>query len=158
VDAVGLGLLITVALWWTYFDRFAHVAEERLREHDDPVLAAADAYSYLHLLLVAGIIVYAVGVTIAAHDVAEPLPDAPRLAFCGGVALYLVGHIAFALRMVGALGVEKLVVAALLLALYAVSGGLAAWALAGVVTAMLVALCAVETARGRREPTRPVPS
>src|SRR4051812_41015985 len=64
VAAVALGLTITVALWWIYFDRFAATAERRLREHDDPVLAAADAYSYLHLLLVAGIIVFAVGVKL----------------------------------------------------------------------------------------------
>jgi low temperature requirement protein LtrA len=61
VSAVALSLLITIGLWWTYFDRFAATAEERLRTYDDPVLTAADAYSYLHLLLVAGIIVFAVG-------------------------------------------------------------------------------------------------
>src|SRR5439155_13131030 len=37
---------ITLELWWTYFDSSAASAEERLRSHDDPVLAAADAYSY----------------------------------------------------------------------------------------------------------------
>jgi low temperature requirement protein LtrA len=156
VAAVGLGLLITVALWWTYFDRFAAVAEERLRGHDDPVLAAADAYSYLHLVLVAGIIVFAVGVKLAVHDVGAPLADAPRLALCGGVALYLVGHVAFGMRMVGAIGREKLIVAAALLALYAVSGGMAAWALAGTVTALLVAMCAVETVGARRLAPRAV--
>src|SRR3954451_3382556 len=67
--AVALGLLITVGLWWTYFDRFAATAEERLRVHPDPVLAAADSYSYLHLPIVAGIIVFAVGVKLAVHDV-----------------------------------------------------------------------------------------
>jgi len=56
VAAVSLALLITIGLWWTYFDRFAAVAEERLRGHTDPVIAAADAYSYVHLVLVAGII------------------------------------------------------------------------------------------------------
>jgi low temperature requirement protein LtrA len=49
VAAVGLGLLIAVGLWWTYFDRFADVAREHLQAHRDPVLAAADGYSYLHL-------------------------------------------------------------------------------------------------------------
>ncbi|MGH2881899.1 MAG: low temperature requirement protein A, partial [Solirubrobacteraceae bacterium] len=47
VVAAALGLLITVAMWWTYFEGFAEAAAERLRRHDDPVLAAADAYSYL---------------------------------------------------------------------------------------------------------------
>ena len=53
---MALGLLITVAMWWTYFEGFAEAAAERLRGHEDPVLAAADAYSYLHLVIVAGII------------------------------------------------------------------------------------------------------
>jgi low temperature requirement protein LtrA len=145
VAAVGLGLLITVALWWTYFDRFATVAEERLRTHHDPVLAAADAYSYLHLVLVAGIIVFAVGVKLAVHDVGQPLDDPTRLALCGGVALYLVGHVAFRLRIAGSVGVEKLVAAAALLVLYAVGGDLAAWALAGTVAVVLTAMCAYES-------------
>jgi low temperature requirement protein LtrA len=50
IAGVSLALLITVGLWWTYFDRFAATAEERLRSHEDPVLAASDAYSYLHLV------------------------------------------------------------------------------------------------------------
>src|SRR4029079_9890311 len=117
VAGVTLGLLITVALWWTYFDRFATVAEERLRTHHDPVLAAADAYSYLHLVLVAGIIVFAVGVKLAVHDVGALLAAAQRLALCGGVALYLFAHVACRLRMVGSVGWEKLVTAAALLVL-----------------------------------------
>ena len=147
VVAVALGLLITVGLWWTYFDRSAALAEERLRVHEDPVLAAADSYSYLHLVLVAGIIVFAVGAKLAIGDVGEPLGDAARLALCGGVALYLVGHVAFGMRMVGELRPEKLVVAAALLALYGLSGGLPAWAVAGAVTALLAGLCALETQR-----------
>jgi low temperature requirement protein LtrA len=155
VAGVGLGLLITVGLWWTYFDRFASVAEERLRTHDDPVLAAADAYSYLHLVLVAGIIVFAVGVKLAVHDVGAPLEDPVRLALCGGVALYLVGHVAFRLRIAGSVGVEKLVAAAALLVLYEVGGDLAAWALAGAVVLVLGAMCAVETVAAQRaEPRR----
>ncbi len=155
VAGVTLGLLITVALWWTYFDRFATVAEDRLRAHDDPVLAAADAYSYLHLVIVAGIIVFAVGVKLAVHDVGAPLDDATRLALCGGVALYLLGHVAFRLRIAGSVGIEKLVAAAALLVLYAVGADLAAWALAGAVTVVLAAMCASETVAARRaEPRR----
>jgi low temperature requirement protein LtrA len=155
VAGVTVGLLITIALWWTYFDRFAAVAEERLRTHPDPVLAAADAYSYLHLVLVAGIILFAVGVKLAIHDVGEPLDDATRLALCGGVALYLVGHVLFRLRIAGSLGVEKIVAAAALLALYAAGARLDAWVLAGAVTLVLGAMCAYESASARRaEPRR----
>jgi low temperature requirement protein LtrA len=51
--AAALGLLATIGLWWTYYDRFARTAEARLRDHDDAVLAAADGYSYLHIVIVA---------------------------------------------------------------------------------------------------------
>jgi low temperature requirement protein LtrA len=149
IAGVGLGLLITVALWWTYFDRFAAIAEGRLRTHHDPVLAAADAYSYLHLVLVAGIIVFAVGVKLAVHDLRQPLGDATRLALCGGVALYLVGHVAFGLRMVGMVGWEKLAAAAAVLVLYLAGGEMPGWTLAGAVTVLLGLMCAFETASAR---------
>ena len=154
VAAVSLGLLITVGLWWTYFDRFAQAAEQRLREHADPVLAAADAYSYMHLAIVAGIIIFAVGLGRMVHAVDKPLHDAARLALCGGVALYLVGHVAFRLRIAGVFGVEKTVVAVALLVLYALGSGVAAWALAGSVTILLAALCAIETTADRRHQAR----
>lgn len=142
---VALGALITVGLWWTYFDRLATAAEERLRGHADPVLAAADAYSYLHLLLVAGIIVFAVGAKAMVGASGEPLGDAARLALCGGLALYLAGHVAFRLRLLGSLSVAKLAVAAALLVLYLAGGSLAAWAVGAIAAALLAALCAAET-------------
>jgi low temperature requirement protein LtrA len=150
VAAVAFGLLITVALWWTYFDRFAATAEERLRVHEDPVLAAADAYSYLHLVLVAGIIIFAVGVKLAVEGVDAPLSDAARLALCGGVALYLAGHVAFAWRMGGGINYTRLGVAAALVVLFATGSGLDAWGLAAVMTGVMAALCALEAVRDRR--------
>ena len=101
ITAVTLALLITIGMWWTYFDRFAATAEERLRDHDDPVLAAADGYSYLHLLIVAGIITFAVGARVLVEALRCVDADAPRLALCGGVAPYLVGHVGFRWRLSG---------------------------------------------------------
>jgi low temperature requirement protein LtrA len=151
VVAVALGLLITVAMWWTYFEGLADDAAERLRRHEDPVLAAADAYSYLHLVIVAGIITFAVGVKVLTRDsVSSPLPDPARLALCGGVAMYLVGNAAFSLRLLGELEYEKLAVAAALLVLYAVTPGLPAWVAAGGVTALLGGLCVAEAEAVRR--------
>jgi low temperature requirement protein LtrA len=155
VAAVALGLLITVAMWWTYFEGFAEAAAERLRRHADPVLAAADGYSYLHLVIVAGIITFAVGVKILVRaSVGSALPDPARLALCGGVALYLAGNASFAWRMVGRLDYEKPTVAAGLLALYALGGSLAAWTVAGAVAVLLVALCAAEAESLRRVMSR----
>jgi low temperature requirement protein LtrA len=144
VGAITLGLLITIALWWIYFDRFAAAAEEKLRDHDEPVLAAADAYSYLHLPLVAGIIVFAVGAKVLIHDSGEPLADPARLALCGGVALYLVAHAAFQLRIAGERAWTKLATAVAVLGVYAATSDLAGWAVAAAISLLLAALCAVE--------------
>jgi low temperature requirement protein LtrA len=150
VAAVSLGLLTTVGMWWTYFEGFAATAEQRLREHDDPVLAAADGYSYLHLAIVAGIITFAVGVKLLVQgSVGAPLAQPARLALCGGVALYLAGHVAFRLRMAGSLEYSKLAVAAALLLLYALGGDLAGWTLAAAVTGLMAGLCVVESVAPR---------
>jgi low temperature requirement protein LtrA len=144
VSAVAFALLVTVAFWWIYFDRFAAAAEARLRTHADPVLAAADAYSYLHLLIVAGIIVFAVGVKAALAHVHEPLGTGPRLALFGGASLYLIGHMAFRERIAGAIRYPQLLAALALLILFATGGSVAAWDAVGLIALALAVLLAAE--------------
>jgi len=146
VAGITIALLITVGMWWTYFDRIAADAEEHLRRHDNPVLAAADGYSYIHLALVAGIIVFAVGVKVAIAHIGDPMSDAARLCLCGGVALYLLGHAAFRLRMTGSLEVAKLVAAGGMMIVFAVTGRAAAWVPALGVSVVLAALTIREAA------------
>jgi low temperature requirement protein LtrA len=145
VAGAALTLLVSVGLWCAYFVRVAQDAEEALRTHKVPVLAAADGYSYLHLLLVAGIIVFAVGAKDTVADAADPLSGAARLALCGGVALYLAGHVAFGLRMLGRVSVEQGLGAVACLVVFAVAGGLPAWGTAGLIAAVLALLAARET-------------
>lgn len=155
IAAVGFGLLATVGLWRTYFGDAAVDAEASLRrEEGDAVLAAADGYSYLHLPLVAGIVVFAVGVRIAVEAQTEPLAEAARLALCGGLALYLVAHAAFRLRMVRQLKASELATAAALLALFAVGGEVAAWLLVAIAAALVLGLCVVEALQARSGPAR----
>ena len=148
VVAVALGVLVTVGMWWAYFGRSAAAGEERLRAHEDPVLAAADAYSYMHLLLVAGIIAFAAGARTLARHPHAALPSGPRLALCGGVALYLLGLAAFRRRLSGAWGVWRLGAAAALLVVFAATSTLPAWAVATIAVAVLGALCATEALDG----------
>lgn len=150
IAAVGFGLLATVGLWRTYFGELAVDAEARLRDESDAVLAAADGYSYLHLPIVAGIVVFAVGVRLAVEAPADPLAAAARLALCAGVALYLLGHAAFRLRMTHRVNPAELATAAALLALFAVGGSAVAWLLVAIVAALLAALCVVEAAQARQ--------
>jgi low temperature requirement protein LtrA len=145
VAAVALALMIVVGLWWTYFDRFAHDAEERLRSHENPVLAAADGYSYIHLLLVAGVVLFAVGAKAAIAHVDEPLSDAARLCLCGGIALYLSGHAAFRMRMTRVLDTRKLLASAAGVAIFLLTASADAWVPALAMTLVLGALTFRET-------------
>ncbi len=151
VANAALALLIAVGMWWTYFDSVAADAQERLRVHEDPVLAAADGYSYLHLVIVAGVIIFAGGIRMVVHHrLAPPMPDAGRLAFCGGVALYLLGVSAFRLRMLRRFSGGRVAVAIALIGWFAVSGGVPAWVTTAVVTVLVVGLCALESMSERR--------
>jgi len=146
---VTLALLVTIGLWWAYFDRVAGEAEDKLAAHEEPVLAAADAYSYLHLLLVSGIIVSAIGLKAAVGHSAESLSEGTRLALCGGVALYLGGHIAFGLRLVGELSVAKAVAAGACMTIFIVAGESPAWATVGTLAGVLALLVVSEHRRAQ---------
>jgi low temperature requirement protein LtrA len=113
------------------------------------VLAAADAYSYLHLILVAGIIVFAVGVKVAVAHPDDPLPEGARLALCGGVAGYLAGLVAFRLRLLGGIDWNQLAGAAGAIAVFAVAGGAHAWVTAAILAVLLTALVAHELITSR---------
>jgi low temperature requirement protein LtrA len=151
VATATLGLLIALGMWWTYFDSVAGAAKERLRSHGDPVLAAADSYSYLHLVIVAGVIIYAAGIRMVVHDpLGSPMPAAGRLAFCGGVATYLVGVAAFRLRMLTQFSRGRVGVAGALLVLFVATGRTPAWTVGAGVTALVVGLGLLESLGQRR--------
>ena len=72
IGAALLGLVVAFALWWAYFDVVAIVSERHFRESrgDDRLRLARDSYSYLHLPMIAGIVLVALGVkkTLALSD------------------------------------------------------------------------------------------
>jgi len=150
VAVVTLGLALTIALWWTYFGGFGATAAEHLRASEEPVLAASDAYSYIHIALVAGIIVFAVGMRHAVQDVDSTLTDGARLALCGGLAAYLLGYVAFQARLAGSISYEKLACAALLILIFAVGSGLRAWEAVLACGGALALLCGAEALGARR--------
>jgi low temperature requirement protein LtrA len=117
--AAAGGILLTCAMWWAYFDVVAVVAGRRLarakvgREQNE---MARDSYSYLHFLMVAGIVLVALGLKKTIGDVDHPLKEVPAFALLGGVALYLLGHVAFRYRHIHTINRHRLALALLLLA------------------------------------------
>jgi low temperature requirement protein LtrA len=97
--------------------------------------------------MVAGIILFAMGVKKTLADMGEPLATVPAVALCGGVALYLVAHILFRLRNVRTLNRQRLVAAALLLVFLPVAVVIPALATLAAVAALCVGLIAYEAIR-----------
>jgi low temperature requirement protein LtrA len=105
-----LGVLIAATLWWTYFG-LTTGAVRRLAQAwgTERANLARDAYSYLHLLPVAGTIAFAVGARASIDRFDGPLPPVPALALTGGVALFYLGDVAYRWRDHHQLTVDRLI-------------------------------------------------
>ena len=82
--AAALGMVIAACFWWAYFDVVAVVAERRFKAapRAEQNRIARDSYSYLHLPMIAGIVLVALGVKKTLGDVGEPLKTIPAVALC----------------------------------------------------------------------------
>jgi low temperature requirement protein LtrA len=151
VAAAALGLIVACALWWSYFDWVALDAESRLRraEGDDRAKMARDSYSYLHLPMIAGIVLLALGVKKTVGDVGEPLKTAPAVALLGGIALYYAGHVGFRFRNTHTLYRGRLVGIAVAVALIPVATEVDALVAMGLAAALTSAVIAYEVVRYR---------
>jgi low temperature requirement protein LtrA len=150
VVAACLGIAVAAALWWLYFDVVALVAERRLsnaapgRERNT---IARDSFSYLHFPMVAGIVLVALGLKKTLEHVEDPLKLVPAAALLGGIAVYLVAHVFFRYRNVHRLSWQRLLVAAVLVALLPAAVELAALITLAIAAAALAALIAYEARR-----------
>jgi low temperature requirement protein LtrA len=154
ITAALLGVAVASALWWAYFDVVAKVAERRLRTApaSEQVRIARDSYTYLHLPMVAGIVIFAVGVKKTMGHVGDELDSVPAVALCGGVALYFLALSTFKRRNIGSFNWPRLVAAASLVALAPVATAvpaLLALALVALVSCGLVAYEYVSYAEAR---------
>lgn len=80
----------SILMWWIYFDTGAERAAHRIVHADDPGRQARSAYTYVHIVIVAGIIVCAVADEIVLMH-PDHASDASFLAILGGPACYLLG-------------------------------------------------------------------
>ncbi len=145
-----LGIAVAAALWWMYFDVVAIVAERRLAgaaEGKEQNEIARDSYSYLHLPMVAGIVLIALGLKKSLGDVGEPLKLVPATALMGGGALYLLAHVAFRLRNVRSLSTRRLACAVVLVVLIPLTVRIPALATVGLLAALLVGVIVYEAIR-----------
>ena len=144
--AAVLGIAVVAALWWAYFDFVALLAARKLVEAAGVARAvlARDAYSYLHLPMVAGIVLFALGLKKALADVDDPLKTVPAVGLCGGVALYLLAHVVFRLRVLGGISRGRSIAVIALVGLLPAVAEIRAVAAVGLVAAVSAALIAYE--------------
>jgi low temperature requirement protein LtrA len=113
-------------------------------------MLALDAYSYIHLAMVGGIVFIALGVRQTIADVEHPLSVIPAAAICGGVAVYLLGLFAFRLRVTGTVLAARLVAAALACAATPIALMVPSIVTVAIVSSVLIGLVAYETLRPDR--------
>ena len=155
LSAAVLGIVAIAALWWAYFDVMAVLAQRQLSETSGATLArlARDYYSYLHLPMIAGIVLFALGLKETIEQVDEPLATIPAVALCGGLSLYFLTHVALRVRLVhfirrttterpGWIGPGRLVTGIAMLALIPAALALPALASLALVTGVCCALIA----------------
>jgi low temperature requirement protein LtrA len=132
-------------MWWIYFNVGAERASRHIAGSSDPGRVARHAYTYLHLPLVAGIIVTAVGDDLVlAHPTGHT--DAKIAAvLLGAPALYLVGNLLFKRATAASPAFSHMVGLGLLAALVPISVMLEPVALSAATTAVLVLVAAWET-------------
>jgi low temperature requirement protein LtrA len=157
--AFACAFLGAATLWWLYFNYVARIAERRLELSDNRTQLARDGYTYLHVVMIAGVIVSAVGDELVIAHPSEHLHGPEAAAVVAGPAIYLVAHALFRLRMAGSISTKRLSGAAGCVVAGLVLGTrVPALVLAAVVLAVLAGVIAAEHGSGRRREARGEPS
>jgi low temperature requirement protein LtrA len=136
IGAAVLGFVVAAAFWLAYFDFFTIRAQQLLDDRSgvQQLVLARDTYTYLHLPMVVGIVLFAFAVKTTLGDVHAELSIVPALALCGGPALFLLAFVALRFRVSGTVRGGRLVAAVVCAALV-----LAALAMQAIVALALVA-------------------
>jgi low temperature requirement protein LtrA len=142
ITAAVLGVAAAAAFWWAYFDFFAIRGQQELTRRRGAARAslARDAYSYLHLPLVAGIVLFALGMKKTLEHVGDELELIPALGLYGGSALYLLAYSGLRWRVARRLSTGRLTAAITFLVLVPVATEIPALAALALATAVWITL------------------
>jgi low temperature requirement protein LtrA len=138
--AAVVAFLGSVAMWWIYFNIGAEWARRQISKSDDPGQLARLVYTYIHIVIVVGIVVCAVAdESLLAHPVGGV--DAwTKTVMMGGPALFLLGDMLFKRAIIGHVPPSHFVGLALLVLLIPVSFSVSPLILStGTTVALLIA-------------------
>ncbi|GAB3142080.1 low temperature requirement protein A [Micromonospora sonneratiae] len=156
VWASMVAVVLAGALEWTYFDVVALAGEQSLATAtaEQRVNLARHAYTFLHLPMIAGVILLSFGLKHTPYFLetesqrpGDPMHGLDLFSLYGGVVLFLLGTVAFQVRITNLVRTNiwsRLITALLLLALIPVAGKLPALHALILLTALTVTLALVE--------------
>jgi low temperature requirement protein LtrA len=146
IVAALLGFVVATSFWLAYFDFFPLRAVQLLAERHgaERIALARDAYTYLHLPMVAGIVLFAFAMKVTLAHVDRELDTIPALALCGGCALYLLAYVLLRLRVSRTVSRGRSIAAVACIALLPVALAVPALVALSLVTGVWVALHAYE--------------
>jgi low temperature requirement protein LtrA len=151
VFALILTFIGSAVLWWLYFDTVADRSRQVMTASAQPGRLARDAYTYIHIPIIAGIIAVAVGDNLLLAEPTGHLTGVGAATVIGGPALFLLGEILFRLRMTSTVSARRLTCVAALALTIPFSTNVSAIALVATVTAILTLLALSEQFTPRRE-------
>jgi low temperature requirement protein LtrA len=146
VSALVLAFLSSTALWWLYFGQVAGTVLERIRlaTLEERGQIGRDIYTYLHLPIVAGIVLVAVADELVIAHPSDDLHDAGALVALGGPALFLAGLMAVAARIGHTQSRPRAVAVIALLAAVPLGAGASGLLVSALLTGLLTLLVVVE--------------
>jgi low temperature requirement protein LtrA len=156
--AFALAFLSTAAMWWLYFDYVTAIAKRRLELAPNRTELARDGYTYLHVVLVAGVVLAAVGDELVIAHPTDVLPGREIAVVAAGPALYLLGHVLFRLRMAGSISWKRLGGALACIAVGGIGTVVPGLVLSALLVGVLVAVIGAERLAAARRRARGEPS
>ncbi|HVZ88149.1 MAG TPA: low temperature requirement protein A [Polyangia bacterium] len=156
--AFAFEFISSVAMWWLYFDRSADLGAAQIRLAANPGRLARLAYTYLHLPMVAGIVLFATGNEMALATPGDPSDMKTTVAVVGGAMVYLIGVSLFKHAVRGWYQLSHLAGVALLGGLWFLALKLPALGLTGLGCLVLVLVAVWEARHLPRDESPSTPS
>lgn len=145
IAAFVVAFVGSVAMWWIYFNIGAERASHHIAQSSDPGRMGRLAYSYMHIVIVAGIIVVAAGDELVLAHPTGHMETAMMAAVLGGPALYLLGNLLFKSTVAAHVPLSHLVGLALLALLVLAADHVSPLLLGAAASAVLVIVAIWET-------------
>jgi low temperature requirement protein LtrA len=120
ITAALLGFVVATSFWLAYFDFFPIRAQQLLSERrgEERIALARDAYSYLHLPMIAGIMLFAFAMKVTLAHVDDELDTIPAFALCVGPTVYLATFSLLRFRIARRVGRGRAIAAVVCAALF----------------------------------------